>query len=238
MALYVYAITAKAHPHRLDGMHGVGSQDTPVRTATAGPLCAVVSEVSEEILPKRRDLLVHQEVQERLMADGVALPMQFGYIAPDELAVRQALEENADAYLSTLQRLDGCAEYHVRVAQEDEAPLLHQILGDVPEARDLNDRIRAGDPDQQLPLALGELVAHEVEARHQTRAAGLVEALVPFAREHVTHPPTGDDFLNLSLLVPDEKKDDFMSAQANLAREIGGGVSMRFSGPLPPYSFV
>ncbi|MFD9306267.1 GvpL/GvpF family gas vesicle protein [Streptomyces sp. NPDC060048] len=238
MALYVYSITDKAHPLRVDGLTGVGSHGAPLRTVAAGPLCAVVSDVSEEIRPKRRDLLVHQEVQERLMGDGVVLPLQFGYTAADDLEVRKALEESADDYLATLKRLQGCAEYHVRASQADEEPLLHQILEDSPEAKHLNDRIRGGDQDPRLPLDLGELVAREVQARQETLAAGLVEALLPFAREHVTHASSGSDFLNLSLLVPDEHKDSFHTAQTNLARAIDGGVDLRFTGPLPPYSFV
>ncbi|MEU7062644.1 GvpL/GvpF family gas vesicle protein [Streptomyces sp. NPDC046161] len=238
MALYVYSITAKDHPRRLDGVSGVGSEPAPLRTVTAGPLCAVVSDVSEEIRPKRRDLAAHQEVQERLMADGTVLPLQFGYIATDDLAVSQALESDADGYLRALERLEGCAEYHVRASQADEAPLLQQVLEEVPEARELNDRIRAGDRDPGLPLALGELVAGEVRARQEALAAGLTEALVPFSRDHLARPASGSDFLNLSLLVPEEHTQEFRTAQANLSREIGSGVDLRFSGPLPPYSFV
>ncbi|MGW7101719.1 GvpL/GvpF family gas vesicle protein [Streptomyces sp. NPDC054838] len=238
MPLYVYSITAKDHPRRLDGLSGVGSEPTGLRTVTAGPLCAVVSDVAEEVRPKRRDLTAHQEVQERLMSDGVVLPLQFGYIAADDLAVREALETNAESYLAALERLEGCAEYHVRASRTEEAPLLQQILADLPEARELNDRIRGGDRDPGLPLALGELVAREVQARQETFAAGLIEALVPFAREHLTRPPAAGELLNLSLLVPEEQQDGLQAAQADLARQVGSDVELRFSGPLPPYSFV
>lgn len=238
MPLYVYSITAKDHPLHLEGVSGVGAEPSPLHTVAAGTLCAVVSDIAEEIRPKRRDLTAHQQVQEQLMADGAILPLQFGYIATDDLAVRQALESNAESYLGALKRLEGCAEYHVRASQGDEAPLLQQILQDVPEARDLNDRIRGGDRDPGLPLALGEIVAGEVQARQETLAAGLTEALAPFSREYLAHPPSGSDFLNLSLLVPEEHKEALRTAEANLAREIGGGVDLRFSGPLPPYSFV
>ncbi len=238
MALYVYAITGKDHPHRLDGLTGVGSPPSPVRTITAGTLSAVVSEISEEIRPKRRDLQAHQEVLESLMADAVILPLQFGYFASDEQAVQQALEENTDSYVATLARLDGCAEYHVRASQADEDELLRQILQDSAEARELNERIRAGEQDPQLPFVLGELVAREVQERQESLAAGLVQALIPYGREHATHPPSSPDFLNLSLLVPDDRTEDFMAAQASLARQIEGGVDFRLTGPLPPYSFV
>ncbi|MEV7560443.1 GvpL/GvpF family gas vesicle protein [Streptomyces sp. NPDC089795] len=238
MPLYVYSITEKDHPLHLDGLSGVGTEPSPLRTVAAGALCAVVSDITEEIRPKRRDLTAHQEVQDRLMADGVILPLQFGYIAGDDAAVRQALEVNAENYLGALKRLEGCAEYHVRASQADEAPLLRQILQDVPEAGDLNDRIRGGDPDPSLPPALGEIVAREVAVRQETLAAGLTETLARFSREYLTHPPSGTDFLNLSLLVPEEHKEDLQTAEANLAREIGGDIDLRFSGPLPPYSFV
>ncbi|MFE2164122.1 GvpL/GvpF family gas vesicle protein [Streptomyces sp. NPDC059447] len=238
MALYVYAIIAKDHPQRLDGVTGVGSNPSPVRAVTAGSLCAVVSDISEEIRPKRRDLQVHQEVLEALMADAVILPLQFGYLASDDQAVQMALDENTDSYLATLARLDGCAEYHVRASQADEDELLRQILQDLPQARELNEQIRAGAQDPQLSLALGELVAREVQERQDSLAAGLVQALIPYGREHVTHPPSGPDFLNLSLLVPHDQTEDFLAAEASLARQIEGGVDFRLTGPLPPYSFV
>ncbi|MET9678359.1 GvpL/GvpF family gas vesicle protein [Streptomyces sp. NPDC006482] len=238
MALYVYAITGKDHPHRLDGLTGVGSQSSPVRTVTAGRLCAVVSDISEEIRPKRRDLHVHQEVLESLMTDAVVLPLQFGYFASDDQTVQQALEENTDSYIATLARLDGCAEYHVRATQADEDELLRQILQDSPEARELNEQIRAGAQDPQLPLTLGELVAREVQERQDSLAAGLVQALIPYGREHTIHPPSSPDFLNLSLLVPHDRTEDFLTAEASLAQQIEGGVDFRLTGPLPPYSFV
>ncbi|MFF8387009.1 GvpL/GvpF family gas vesicle protein [Streptomyces kanasensis] len=237
MALYVYSVTAGTHPHRLDGLTGVGESPSPPRTVTAGPLAAVVSDVTEEIRPKRRDLAAHQEVQERLMADGTVLPLQFGYTAPDDLAVRQALEDAADDYLAALGRLTGCAEYHLRASQEEE-PLLRRILKESEEARGLNDRIRSGVADPRLPVALGELVAREVEQRQDALAASLVEALLPFAREHAVHPHSAPDFLNLSLLVSDGSKDDFLTAQADLADRTDDGVELRLTGPLPPYSFV
>ncbi|WP_030212316.1 GvpL/GvpF family gas vesicle protein [Streptomyces bikiniensis] len=237
MALYVYAITGKDHPLAVGDVTGVGADPSPVRALACGPLYAVVSDVSEEIRPKRRDLLIHQEVQERLMEGGPVLPLQFGYTAVDEEVVEQALRKDAEGYLANLERLDGCAEYHVRASRNEEE-LLRQILRETPETRELNDRIRAGDPDPQLPLTLGRAVAAQVQERQDALAAGLTDALVPYAREHDVRPASGDDFLNLSLLVPDDRREEFLTAHAGLVRQLGDGVEFRLSGPLPPYSFV
>ncbi|MFF8375597.1 GvpL/GvpF family gas vesicle protein [Streptomyces sp. NPDC015661] len=236
MPLYVYSITGEAHPCRLDGLTGVGSEPAPVRAITAGRLRAVVSDVEEEIRPRRRDLAAHQEVQDRLMADGTVLPLQFGYVAPDDEEVTQVLLERADGYLAALERVRSCAEYHLKVSQDEDA-LLREILQESDQARRLNDRIRAGDPDPRLPIQLGELVAAEVGERRETLAAGLVQSLVPLAEDHSVRDPADGDILNISLLVHDDNKDAFLQTQARLADEVGG-VSFRFSGPLPPYSFV
>ncbi|MFF9066083.1 GvpL/GvpF family gas vesicle protein [Streptomyces sp. NPDC014891] len=237
MALYVYAITADDHPLDLDGLSGVGSEPAPVRPVASGPLCAVVSDVAETIRPKRRDLSIHNEVQDHLMRGGPVLPLQFGYTAPDESTVEEVLQKDAEGFLANLERLGGCAEYHVRASQDEEV-LLRQILSEDDEARALNERMRSGDIDPQLPLTLGELIARQVQVRQDALASGLIEALVPFAREHTVRRASEPDFLNFSLLVPDDRREEFLIAEGNLAREIGDGVEFRLNGPLPPYSFV
>ncbi|MFF9342559.1 MULTISPECIES: GvpL/GvpF family gas vesicle protein [unclassified Streptomyces] len=236
MPLYVYTITAAAHPCRTEGLTGVGTEPSPLRQVIAGPLRAVVSDVDEEIRPRRRDLAAHQQVQDRLMAEGTILPLQFGYVAPDDQAVAAVLEERADAYLEALERVRGCAEYHVRADQQEDA-LLRDILQEAPRARQLNDRIRAGDADPRLPLELGEIVATEVRARQEALAADLVGTLIPFARDHNVRAPVAGDLLNLSLLVHDDEKESFLRARSRLA-ERTPDVTFRFNGPLPPYSFV
>ncbi|MEU3725417.1 GvpL/GvpF family gas vesicle protein [Streptomyces sp. NPDC031705] len=236
MALYVYSLVPADHPCRLDGLTGVGTDPAPLRTITGGQLRAVVSDVDEEIRPRRRDLAAHQEVQDRLMADGTILPLQFGYTAPDDVAVVEVLQERAEEYLNALERLEGCAEYNVKASQDEEA-LLREILEDSAQARLLNERIRAGDTDPRLPLQLGELVAAEVRDRQEALAAGLVQALIPLARDHNVRAPADGDILNLSLLVAEDQRETFVEAEASLARQVDG-IDFRFTGPLPPYSFV
>ncbi|MFI8766569.1 GvpL/GvpF family gas vesicle protein [Streptomyces sp. R-07] len=236
MPLYVYTIVAAAHPCRVDGLTGVGAEPSPLRTVTVGPLRAVVSEINEEIRPKRRDLAAHQHVQDSLMADGTVLPMQFGYTAPDEQAVSSVLEERGELYLSALERLRGCAEYHLRATQDQDV-LLWDILRSTPQARLLNDRIRAGDADPRLPLQLGELVATEVRERQEVLASGLVRTLIPLSRDHSVRAPADGEILNVSFLVHDEQKKSFLRAEAGLAEQTES-VEFRFNGPLPPYSFV
>lgn len=236
MTVYVYSVIAADHPARLGHLTGVGAEPAPLRLVRTDQVCAVVSDIEQEIRAKRRDLTAHQDVQEQLMADGTVLPLQFGYTAADDESVKEALHQREDDYLAALRRLEGCAEYHVKASQDEEA-LLREILGESERARLMNDRIRAGDTDPRLPIQLGELVAAEVRDRQEFLAAELIRTLLPYARDHAVRPPADGDVLNLSLLVPDDVKAAFIEAEGALARE-AENVTFRFSGQLPPYSFV
>ncbi|MFE1291172.1 GvpL/GvpF family gas vesicle protein [Streptomyces sp. NPDC058751] len=236
MAVYIYSITSKDHPLRLDGLEGVGASASPVRTVTSGPLCAVVSDAPEELRPKRRDIGRHQEVQQRLMADGTVLPLRFGYTAPDENAVKQALEERGDEYADRLRRVENCVEYNLKASQDEEA-MLREILTQSETARQLNDDIRSGTAPPDAAVRLGEMVAGEVRARQEALASGVIEALRPFAREIDSSPPSGEDFLNVSFLVDGEQDELFLATELSLAHQMGETFDFRLNGPLPPYSF-
>jgi len=237
MAVYIYSIAAKDHPLRLNGLHGVGEPPSPLRTVGGDALSAVVSDATEDLRPKRRDVAAHQAVQERLMEDGPILPLQFGLTAPDDDAVHTVLEERAQEYQERLQALEGCAEYHLKVSQDEDA-LLRQILLESDETRRLNDEIRGGRGTPDMSIALGELVAGEVQAREEALAAGIVAALRPFTRDESAFPPGGQDFLSISFLVEESKQEPFTATELSIAQQVGDDCDFRMHGPLPPYSFV
>lgn len=237
MPVYVYSIVATSHPQHLKSLHGVGDPPSSLRTVRSEELTAVVSDAPEELRPKRRDLGAHQAVQETLMADGTVLPLQFGFTTTDDEAVREVLEERAEEFAERLEALEGCVEYHLKAAQAEEA-LLRQILSESDEARTLNDQLKSGTGGPELPLALGELIAREVQDRQEALAGRLVDALRGFVREERLSPATGDDFLSVSFLVEQDNEKSFLGAQQDLAKELGEDFDLRLLGPLPAYSFV
>jgi hypothetical protein len=200
-------------------------------------LSAVVSDAPEELRPKRRDLSAHQAVQEQLMADGTVLPLQFGFTTVDDDAVRAVLEDGTDNFSERLRALEGCVEFHLKAAQDEDA-LLRQILQESDEARELNEEIRSGRSSPELPLALGELVSQEVQARQERLAVEVLDALRGFAREERLSQPTGNDFLNVSFLVERDNEKTFLGAEQDIAKELGEDFDLRLVGPLPAYSFV
>ncbi|MGW2021725.1 GvpL/GvpF family gas vesicle protein [Streptomyces decoyicus] len=237
MSVYVYSIVATTHPQGLEGLDGVGKPPSTLRTVQSKELSAVVSDAPEELRPKRRDLAAHQAVQERLMADGTVLPLQFGFTTTDDEAVRAVLKERAEEFTERLEALEGCAEYHLKAAQDEDA-MLRQILQESDEARALNEQIRSGTGSPDLPMALGELVAQEVQARQEQLASVVLDALRGFAREESGSQATGNDFLSVSFLVERDNEKSFLAAEQDLAKELGEDFDLRLLGPLPAYSFV
>ncbi|MEV6316335.1 GvpL/GvpF family gas vesicle protein [Streptomyces sp. NPDC051776] len=237
MAVYIYAITAADHPLRLDGLKGVGETGGDLTTVGSGSHRAVVSEAPEELRAKRRDLVAHQTVQERLLEDGAVLPMRFGLVAPDEEAVAEALEENAESYTERLGQLDGCVEYNLKVAR-DEDDLLREIVDESEEIRALNERTRQNPDAHDDKVALGELISQEVERRHNNAVLEVVDAAAPAAVTYTPGDPTREHFLNVSFLVERKRAGEFSQAVAAEAERRGRAYDLTLHGPLPPYSFV
>ncbi|MFE4547359.1 GvpL/GvpF family gas vesicle protein [Streptomyces sp. NPDC056785] len=237
MVVYVYSITSEDHPRNLNGVAGVGDPPAKLRTVANKGLCAVISDMPAGLRARRRDVLAHQEVQERLMADGAVLPLQFGMTAEDDDAVLAVLEGSAGEYGERLRAVDGSTEYNLKCSWEEEA-LVRGILLESDEARELNTAIRSGSGTPQMSLALGELVAREAELRQEALAKGIVEALRPYVRDESPSAPGGQDFLSISFLVPQDREEMFLATEISLANQLGEDCDVRLRGPLPPYSFV
>ncbi|MFD5429550.1 GvpL/GvpF family gas vesicle protein [Streptomyces sp. NPDC127084] len=237
MATYVYAITHADHPLRLQELEGIGKPPLPLRTVTTQGLAAVVSEAPPGLRAKRRDVLAHQAVIERLMRDGATLPMRFGLVGTDDEQVAAALEQQRDAYGERLTELSGHVEFNLKVIR-DEDDLLREIMTDSGEIRRLSERSRGPSARHDERVALGEMVAREVAARQEREATELVGRLGASATRTALGEPTGDHFLNASFLIEDAAAAAFSRAVQEEAGRRGDAYTLTLTGPLPPYSFV
>lgn len=237
MSTYIYAITAADHPQNIEGLSGVGDPAGRLRTVEAETLSAVVSDAPEDLRAKRRDLAAHQAVLEQLMADGATLPMRFGLVGPDDGSVGTVLEENRDAYAQRLSELDGCLEYNLKVAREED-DLLREIIAGSPEIQRLREVTMERPEAQEEKVRLGELVSHEVQARGEAEGRDVVERLSGGARSHAVAEPAQPHFLNVSFLVRREDAAAFAQSVHEESEARGDAYSFNLNGPLPPYSFV
>lgn len=237
MATYIYAVTSADHPHNLEGLSGVGDPAGKLRTVRTKALSAVVSDAPEDLRAKRRDLAAHQAVLEKLMADGATLPMRFGLVGPDDGSVESVLEENEEQYTERLSELDGCLEYNLKAAREED-DLLREVIAGSEEIQRLREVTRDNPAAQEEKVRLGELVSGEVQARHEAESRDLAERLKPGVRRVSVGEPTQQHFLNASFLVRREDAAAFTEAVHRESERLGDAYSLNLNGPLPPYSFV
>ncbi|WP_406505131.1 GvpL/GvpF family gas vesicle protein [Streptomyces sp. NBC_00212] len=237
MTTYVYGIARRDHGRLPERMGGIGDPPCPVRTVEQGDLVALVSDAPQELRPKRRDLLAHQNVLAEAGAGGPVLPMRFGGVSPDDDAVRAVLAEHEKRYLERLEVLDGKVEYNVKATHDEEA-VLHQVLAENAELRAMSDANRkAGGGTYEQKLRLGERIAVAVQQREATDAV-LVERTLESACEERSPGPRSTGWLaNISFLVPREHAAEFVAAVDTL-RERAPHLVLQVHGPLPPYSFT
>ncbi|MFI9761476.1 GvpL/GvpF family gas vesicle protein [Streptomyces sp. NPDC051963] len=237
MSTYVYAITARSHPALPEGLDGVGNPPQPVRVLEEGELAAVVSDAPEDLRPKRRELLAHQNVLAETGSTGCVLPLRFGSVAPDDSKVTAVLAERANHYEERLKALDGKVEYNLKASHVEEA-VLHHVLADSPELRALVQAGRqAGGRSHERQLQLGEMIAAAVQAQEAQDATAVQEALAPYAAATSLGPGSGGWLVNVSFLVERDSAAGFLEKVEELRAAVPH-LEMSVNGPLPPYSFV
>jgi hypothetical protein len=237
MRSYVYGIARASHPALPEGMDGIGDPPRTVRVLVEGDLAAVVSDAPEDLRPKRRDLLAHQNVLAEIGAGGPVLPMRFGSLSADDETVRAALAENAGRWLRRLTELEGKVEYNVKAAHDEQA-VLRRVLAEEPEIRALSEANRAaGGGSYDARLRLGEMVADAVKAREAVDAETIRGELSPLV-DAVSPGPEGTGWLaNVSLLVARDSAGALLARIGDLEKA-NPHLELRVNGPLPPYSFV
>ncbi|MFG3546127.1 GvpL/GvpF family gas vesicle protein [Streptomyces sp. NPDC047725] len=237
MSTYVYGITAGSHPALPEGLTGVGDPPREVRVLKEGDLAAVVSDAPEDLRPKRRELLAHQNVLSEAGAAGCVLPMRFGSVAPDDAAVTGVLAERAEHYQERLRALDGRVEYNIKANHVEEA-VLHQVMAENSEIRALAESNRkAGGGSYEDKIRLGELVASAVKGKEAEDAVALERALEGAADSVSVGPESTGWLANVSFLVHRDSAEEFLAAVERIRGEMPH-LEVRVNGPLPPYSFV
>jgi hypothetical protein len=238
-AKYVYGIT---RPRPRSGSVGKGIQGKPVRVLTADSLGALTSDVPPGPLEAGRDeLMAHSRVLERAMEKGIVLPMRFGVVLTSESAVcAELLDAHRGELEAQLDQLDGKVEINVKGMYEEEL-VLRQVMDENSEVKTLNAAI-SGKPEDATyydRIRLGELVAAVLSDKRSADEHQIVTRLARHAVDHEVAPPAHERMaVSASFLVERERLPEFDRDLEEIAAEHGGTIRFRYTGPLPPHSFV
>ncbi len=235
-AAYVYGVVASDSIPRLDADGVAGA---PVRGVTSGELAALVSVLPPgQLRVRRRDLMSHLRVLEEAFAASTIVPCAFGMLMSSEQAViEELLAPRHEELLGLLRRLDGYAQFNVRVSY-DEDVVLQEIVEADPTIAQLREQTRElGDAGYHLRIRLGELVAAALAYRRENDAQALLERLEAKTADVRVEEP-GENLLKASFLVARDRAEAFDRELEAIVEEQEPRLHIDSVGPLPPTAFA
>jgi hypothetical protein len=239
-ARYVYGVVRADDRPPADE---TGLDGGAVELVSTDGLGALTSEVPGEHLEAgREELLTHSRVLEQALQRGsVVLPMRFGVVMPDADSVRaELLAPHGEELRAQLAELDGKVEINLK-AIHDEQRVLGEVVRENPEIAELREAIQ-GKPEEATyyeRIRLGELIAAALDDKRAETGPAIVEALTPFAVAVEVGEPVHERMaLNASFLVERDRLEEFDRAVDEVGESEAGRVRLKYTGPLPPHSFV
>lgn len=237
MAQYVYGIVEASST----APRGRGVGGAPLRVIAGEDASALVSEIhTDRVRLGRDEVLVHARVLERALARGPVLPMRFGIVMDDDDVRRRLLDEHGPDLRAQLADMRGKVEIRIR-ASYDESSLLQDVMREHPQIASLSAAVkgRSEDAGYYDRIRLGELVAAAVERHRNRDAETIIEALAPHAMAVAGSDPNHERVVvQASFLVERERLSEFNAAVDHVADGYGGQIRFKYTGPLPPHSFV
>jgi hypothetical protein len=247
-ARYLYAVTRGVTTEDLAGHTGL--DDRPLEVVAHRGLDAVVSDVDlaefdedalrtnlEDLTWLERVARGHDEVVRAVAERGPTAPLRLATVCLADAGVRRRLDEWHDALVAALDRVEGRAEWSVKVVEPERA-----------QASD-GERDDVTGPGAGAAYLLRKRQATERRAQDEEaalrRADDVYHALAAVAVAGRRLRPQdarlsgleGTMTLNAAFLVDDQDAATF----AGVAQELAGsaeGAEVLVAGPWPPYSFA
>jgi Gas vesicle synthesis protein GvpL/GvpF len=238
VAQYVYGIV-EATATRPRG-RGIGG--APLQLIIGEDAAALVSELSTNRLRLgREEVLLHAQVLDRALARGPVLPMRFGVVMVDDDDVRgRLLDEHGPDLRAQLTEMQGKVEIRIRATYEEQS-LYRDVVRDNPQIASLRTSVaeRPADAGYYDRIRLGEMVAAAVERRRERDAHTIIDALGEHAKAVETGEVSHERVVaQASFLVERSRLDEFNASVDQVAETYGGKIRFKYTGPLPPHSFV
>ena len=236
---YLYCVV---QPENASGLALKGIESRVVSLVADGDLGVLVSPSAvKRYRLSRQYTLAHEAVIEQAMAAGTVLPIKFGTVAETENAIiEKVLHERGDDLRRLMAQMHNRVEVGVKVLWVQE-----RIYADVVERsthiRELRDRLAGLPPSEGHydRVRLGEMVEAELTDRRQEDAETVMAALSPLAVDTRRNDVYGEMMiLNAAFLIDRDRMAEFEAAVEAVDQKMGGLVTIKYVGPLPPFNFV
>jgi hypothetical protein len=167
--------------------------------------------------------------------------MRFGVVMPDAESVRRRLlSPHREELAAQLREMEDKVEVSLK-GLYDEAAILREVVAEDREVARLREQIKGKPADATYyeRIRLGEVVAAALTAKQGDDSIAVVEALLPHAVAVEVGEPVHERMaLNASFLVARAALPDFDRAVDAIGAAQAGRIRFKYTGPLPPHSFV
>ena len=237
---YVYGIIAGGPPLSF-GKTAIGGVTSHVITVHQDGLAAIASAVKTAILdPTRENALAHEHVVERVMQTHTIIPMSFATIFRSEDDIRQVLKSIAPALRDVLSRMEGKIELGLKVTWHRDK-IIERLRHEHEEIRKFNAELAEKKLQSTYfaRMQLGRMIDRALEERAAAMVQEIYEGLRPVCQASRDNRPIGDKMiLNAVFLLERKNEAEFDRIIQRISEKFGDLLTLRYSGPWPPYNFV
>jgi Gas vesicle synthesis protein GvpL/GvpF len=219
----------------------VDVEAAPTRWIAHHDVAALASDADESSRIASKALRRHWRVLEEVAVTTTILPVRFGTaMTGDEAVIGEFLAPSYESLAASLENMAGKVQLTVKGVYEEGA-LLRGVVERTPAIARLRERVKripeaAGYYDR---IRLGEMIAAAVEQARGADTARVLERLSPLAVATSREAPSSvNSAIDAAFLVERARIEEFSRGVAEVGRELGQRVRLRYVGPLPPYSFA
>lgn len=242
--IYVYGVIKTSDPKKF-GEIGIGDKSSQVLTIGFKDLAAVVSNspfmVYDSLTKEKtiKDLVTHQFVIEKVMADFTIIPLKFGTMVENTDEVTKLLEKGYFVLRNALRKIEGKIELDI-VASWKLPKILSVIYAHNRRVQKKQQEIALKGDKVTLDekMALGKLIEQALNSRKAKNRRLILQTLKKSAVEICSHDLTGDEMIfNAAFLIKASERKKFYKTVDKLDQRFEDTLNFRLVGPLPPYSF-
>lgn len=242
--IYLYGLFEGARADLEQALHGCPGLEGALDISTVGPWFLVHSDhESAEILPKRRLMLAHTKVLERMITQGTVLPARFGLVADSIVSAQGFISEQSNLVASEFHRLRGHVELGIRISFDRETALAATLASDLKLQMQRDALAQRGAETQYAMVDFGGHLADILDRRRADAQKVMLSALKPLTTSYVLRAPEEDtEVLRAELLVPATSQDTLVQTIEKTAATLDfaprSEPRITIIGPAPMYNFV
>ena len=239
---YIYGIIRHSGP--LDfGPIGMGNRADLVYGVGFNGITAIVSNSPVIVYEARRvNMIAHEKVLEEVMKQFTVLPVRFSTISEydDDSGILKILEKDYKKFDDLLTRMDGKKELGLKIFAHESA-IYENIIEKYDEIRILRGKLMnlPADKTHYQRMKIGEMVAGALKKETSDYKNTILDLLRPLTDDVKINDNYGDMMiLNAAFLIKTSMEPDFDKAVMDLDAKLGGFMTFKYVGTLPPYNFV